>query len=73
MTLEILSTINTGLDVVLKSVAILLLAYGIYLLKRLDEVVQEAEDSVESVEDAADEAASLMSLGNKMPLLGGSK
>ena len=73
VTQEILSTVNLGLDVVLKSLAILLLAYGVYLLKRLDEVMQEAEESVESVEEAADEAASLRSLGKKIPLLGGSK
>jgi hypothetical protein len=35
VTQEILSTVNLGLDVVLKSLAILLLAYGVYLLKRL--------------------------------------
>jgi predicted nucleic acid-binding protein len=72
VTQEILSAVNLGLDIVLKSVTIVLLAYGIYLLRRLDEVVQETEESVESVEEAADEAASLMSLSNKIPLLGGS-
>ncbi len=73
VTQEILSTINLGLDIVLKSVAVTALAYGVYLLKRLDGVVQEAEEGVESVEEAADEAASLMSLGRKIPLLGDSK
>jgi len=73
VTESVLLWTNLGLDILLKALVIGFLVYLFYVLRRLSHAIEKAEESIDSVEEAADEAARLVRIGRKIPLLGGPK
>jgi len=66
-----LGTLNAFLDVILKTMAIVLLGYFMFLLKNFNEFVEKAEHSVESVESTAEAVEKSVRWGKLLPFIGG--
>lgn len=68
-----LGTLNAFLDVILKTLAIVIAAYLLFLLKNFNEFVEKAEASAESVEHTAEAVEKSVKWGKILPLIGGDK
>lgn len=62
--------INLGLDILLKSLFLLVFLGMLYLFKRLDELVKKAEKSAESIEDTAENIGRIVRFAKKIPFTG---
>jgi len=62
--------VNLGLDILVKTVFLVLFAALLYLMKRLDELVQTAERSAESIEDTAENIGRMVRFAKKLPFTG---
>lgn len=65
-----LETINLFLDILVKFVFLVMIAFGILVLKKLDDVLKAAERSAESIEQTAQTFERILDLGNFLPFIG---
>lgn len=65
-----LETINLFLDIVVKLVFLIMIGFGIFVLKKLDELIQRAEKSAESIEQTAETVERLVGLADFLPFVG---
>jgi hypothetical protein len=66
-----LSTLNAVLDVILKTMAIFIAGYIVFLMKNFQDFIQKAEKSVESVEQSAEAVEKSVRWGKLLPFIGG--
>jgi uncharacterized protein YpmB len=62
--------INLGLDILIKIVFLVIFVASLYLMKRMDDLVQTAERSAESIEDTAEDIGRLVRFARKLPFTG---
>ena len=66
-----LSTLNAILDVILKTVIIILLGYIGFVFVKFNKFVEKAERSVESIESTAEAVEKSIRWGRFLPFIGG--
>lgn len=66
-----LSTLNAVLDVILKTMAIFIAGYIVFLMKIFQDFIRKAEKSVESVEQSAEAVEKSVRWGKLLPFIGG--
>lgn len=65
-----LETINLFLDILVKFVFLVMIAFGFFVLKKVDDVLKAAERSAESIEHTAETVERLVDIGNFLPFIG---
>ena len=62
--------VNLGLDILVKIVFLAVFAGSLFLMKRLDDLVETAERSAESIEDTAENIGRMVRFARKLPFTG---
>lgn len=62
--------VNLGLDILVKIVFLAVFAGALFLMKRLDDLVETAERSAESIEDTAENIGRMVRFARKLPFTG---
>lgn len=65
-----LEAVNLWLSVAVKVVFLIVFAISLYMLKRLDDLIQAAESSAESIEDTAENIGAIVSFAKMLPFTG---
>ncbi|MFB6115449.1 MAG: hypothetical protein ABEK04_04080 [Candidatus Nanohalobium sp.] len=65
-----LGTINLVLDILVKAVFLVVFVFAIFVLRKLDDVIESAERSAESIEHTAETVESLVDIANFLPFIG---
>ena len=65
-----LESINLFLDIVVKLVFLIMIVLGFMFLRKMDDVLESAERSAESLEHTAETVESMVDLANFLPFIG---
>lgn len=63
-------TINLFLDILVKFVFLVMIAFGFLVLRKMDDVLESAERSAESIEHTAETVERMIDLANFLPFIG---
>ncbi|MFB6180691.1 MAG: hypothetical protein ABEJ93_02335 [Candidatus Nanohalobium sp.] len=68
-----LATIDQVLSILVKTVFLLIFGFTVLLLRKLDDVIESAERSAESIEHTAETVESIISIAEFLPMIGGKR
>jgi hypothetical protein len=65
-----LETINLFLDILVKFFFLVMIGFGFLVLRKMDDVLESAEKSAESLEHTAETVERMVDLANFLPFIG---
>ena len=65
-----LETVNLFLDILVKFVFLVMIGFGFMVLRKMDDVLESAERSAESLEHTAETVDRMIDLANFLPFIG---
>ena len=65
-----LETINLFLDILVKFFFLVMIGFGFMVLRKMDDVLESAEKSAESLEHTAETVERMVDLANFLPFIG---